>query len=417
MNRLADELNRVLDGTVIARALSGFGRRMYFPKGIVAQTAEAKARAGAINATVGMALEAGAPLVTPSLAAMVNHLTAEEMVGYAPTAGIPELRELWLAELRRKNPSLGETATSLPVVTSGLTNGIFQVAELFADAGETVIVPDLHWGNYRLIFEQRRGADVVTFPLGDTGALTATLRGRAKAIVLLNTPNNPTGYSPTVTEAQEITSALMAAAEDGTDLIVVSDDAYFGLFYEPGTFTESMFSLLAGAHERILAVKVDGATKEEFAWGMRVGFLTFAGRGLAAQHYEALIRKLMGSIRSSISSCSRIAQSMLVRLLQDPNYEKEKQAFRDILEERYRVVRQRLAEPLGPLVPLPFNSGYFLTFDCGAVDAEKLRMALLDRGIGTVSIGPRYLRVAYSTVDREDLAQLFDTIEETARAM
>ena len=39
--------------------------------------------------------------------------------------------------------------------------------------------------------------------------------------------------------------------------------------------TESLFGLLAGRHPNLLAVKLDGATKELFVWGLRCGFITF----------------------------------------------------------------------------------------------------------------------------------------------
>ena len=73
---------------------------------------------------------------------------------------------------------------------------------------------------------------------------------------------------------------LREAAEDGRNLIVVTDDAYFGLFYGEDVAQESLFARLAGCHERLLAVKVDGPTKEEFVWGFRTGMLTFGAPGL-----------------------------------------------------------------------------------------------------------------------------------------
>ena len=62
MNYLADELNFLLDGTVAGRLLSPLGRRLYFPKGIIAQSAEAKQGAHTANATIGMAYYQGKPL-------------------------------------------------------------------------------------------------------------------------------------------------------------------------------------------------------------------------------------------------------------------------------------------------------------------------------------------------------------------
>ena len=61
MNALAEELNKALAGTVAERLLADMGRRMYFPKGILSQSAEADARANRMNATIGMAYEGGAP--------------------------------------------------------------------------------------------------------------------------------------------------------------------------------------------------------------------------------------------------------------------------------------------------------------------------------------------------------------------
>ena len=96
-----------------------------------------------------------------------------------------------------------------------------------------------------------------------------------KAIVLLNFPNNPTGFTPSVKEAEAIVQVLKDAAEGGLKLVVVLDDAYFGLFYED-SIKESLFGLLADSHENILPVKIDGATKENYVWGLRVGFITYA---------------------------------------------------------------------------------------------------------------------------------------------
>ena len=48
--------------------------------------------------------------------------------------------------------------------------------------------------------------------------------------------------------------------------------------------TESLFGLLANLHPNLLAVKLDGATKELFVWGLRCGFVTFGpGRADSAE--------------------------------------------------------------------------------------------------------------------------------------
>ena len=58
-----------------------------------------------------------------------------------------------------------------------------------------------------------------------------------------------------------------------------------------------------------------------------------------------------------------------------------------------------------------------MSFDCGEVDAEALRQALLERGIGTISIAGRYLRVAFAAVEEESIGELIDEIYDAAAAM
>jgi hypothetical protein len=63
------------------------------------------------------------------------------------------------------------------------------------------------------------------------------------------------------------------------------------------------------------------------------------------------------------------------------------------------------------LTPLPFNSGYFMSFRCDGISAEELRKKLLEEEeIGTISIQDTYLRVAYAGIDLENLEDLYSAI-------
>ncbi len=424
MNSIAQELNSVLEGTVVSDLLSDFGKRFYFPKGIVAQSAEAKKKAHRFNATVGMATSKGIPMYMESVKEQVPTLSASEMFPYAPTPGVLELREKWREEMDVKNPSLKGKLTSLPLVTSGLTHGISTVADMFLDKGDPIVVPDMFWGNYTLIFEGRNQAEIKKFTFfNDQGRINiASLKDAIDGIsgpkfaVILNFPNNPTGFSPSSAEADEITALLKKYAEAGKKILVITDDAYFGLFYEDETLKESLFGILADLHENILAVKIDGATKENFAWGFRLGFLTYASKGLNKDHLEALTKKTMGAIRASISNSSKMAQTLVLKSLPNENYWKEKEEGFEILKKRYLKVKEVISSfgDDSPLHPLPFNSGYFMTFRYDG-NSEKLRTHLLDAyGVGTISIQEKYLRIAYSSVELEDIEELYTIINKAA---
>ncbi len=80
---------------------------------------------------------------------------------------------------------------------------------------------------------------------------------------------------------------------------------------------------------------------------------------------------------------------------------KRKHKVKDVLSKR--TTGKKLKE-------LPFNSGYFMTFETEKGYNEILRQELLSHGIGTVAIGDHSFRIAYSSVDLNELDDLFNTV-------
>jgi aspartate/methionine/tyrosine aminotransferase len=425
MNKLAQELNTVLEGSIVNDLLSDFGKRFYFPKGIVAQSAEAKNKATRFNATVGMATSKGEPMFLNSVKVQIPELPVSDVFPYAPTPGVLDLRKKWRKEMEGKNPSLIGKETSLPLVTSGLTHGLSVLGDMFLNKNDTIVFPDMFWGNYRLIFEGRNQANIITFPFFSTDG-GMNISGFEKALTdapgnkvsfVLNFPNNPTGFTPSINDGRKIIEMLLKLAKSGKKILAIMDDAYFGLFYEDESLKESLFGELADLHENILAVKADGVTKENFAWGFRVGFLTFASKNISSEALTALTTKTSGAIRASISNSNKMAQSLVLKSFSSNTYQSEKEEGFSILKERYLKVNELIKsfESDSPLSALPFNSGYFMTFLYKG-DSEKLRVHLLEEyGIGTISIQGKYLRIAYSSVELENLEELYALVDKASR--
>ena len=424
INPLAQELNDALKGTTPDELLSDVGTRLYFPKGIIAQSAEAKKLGKTANGTIGTTVVEGKPIMLPSIKKYVPDLTSSELVGYAPTAGNPDLRAMWKESIIRKNPLLKDKKFSLPVVVPGLTAGISYLADLFLDETKPLVAADPSWDNYVLIAEARRNAKFVQFKMFKDGkfnieGLKETMQKQAESgsvRILLNFPQNPSGYSPTSDEAKQLVSIVKEIAEKGAKVMVWCDDAYFGLNYEDDIEKQSLFAYLCDLHENVLAAKIDGPTKEDFAWGFRTGFITFGCKGLSDAQYEALVKKLMAAIRSSVSCAATPSQSLILKAASDGKLEEEKAEFRKILERRYKLVRDFVSTHESKFIkPLPFNSGYFMSFDTMSIDAEKLRQKLLnDRRIGTISIDVKTLRVAFSSLDEEKINIVYQAIYDIA---
>ncbi len=428
LNPLARELNERLERAApeVLAMLSGLGRRLYFPKGILSQTAEAKARAKRFNATIGIATEGEGPMFLPSVHRHLAHVAPADAYTYAPPAGRPSLRERWRDKMLAENPSLRGKRFGLPIATSALTHGLALAGDLFVDEGDRILLPDKLWGNYRLTFEVRLGARIETFPFyAGSGFATEAFakalaehgRGRDKLVVLLNFPNNPTGYMPIAAEGQAIAGALVEQAERGTRLVVVTDDAYFGLFYhlDGPSMTESLLGMLANRHPNLLAVKLDGATKELFVWGLRCGFLTVGpGRAESAEEVtEVLDAKARGAIRGAISNSPHLSQTLVEQALASSSIDEERKQKAEVLRARAAKVHEVVSrsEFRESFDPYPFNSGYFMCVRVKGVDAERLRVHLLDTyGIGVIAAGPTDVRVAFSCLELDEIEPLFQTL-------
>ena len=421
MNPQAAELNNVIQekSNTIFELLSNRGKEIFFPKkGILGQTAEAKGTK--INATIGAAVEDdGSPMRLESIASKID-MDPGKVFPYAPSFGRPDIRAKWKSMIYDKNPGLANVELSLPIVTNALTHGISMAGYMFLNEGDEVIVPDLFWGNCNLTLANAYGAKLVKFNLFKNGgfdleAFEAKLnqRGIGKKVVILNFPNNPSGYTPTTKEQDAIVGVVKKAAEAGNKILTITDDAYFGLVYEEGIARESIFTTLCQLHENVLAVKIDGATKEDYVWGFRVGFITYGCKGGDAELYSALESKTAGAIRGNISNAANISQSLLLSAFESEEYASQKEAKYNIMKNRYDAVQDALTEEKYSeyFTAIPYNSGYFMCISLAeGLNADKVRQVLIEKySIGLISLG-NILRIAYSAVAANDIKQLFEGI-------
>ena len=427
MNPIAKKLNQDIEkgNPVLLEMMSNIGRQLFFPKGILSQGAETKEKAHKINATIGIAMEKGRTMRFDSVMTAINDIRPEESLTYAPSFGIPALRKKWQESIFEKNISLAGKKISLPIVTCGITHGISVFADVWVEPGDVIILPDMMWGNYNMILAVRKGAKISRYSFF-TGTGEFNLKSfedkireeagqQKKLIVILNFPHNPSGYTVTEKEGNSIVEILINQAEAGTNILAVTDDSYFGLFYEEESIKESLFARLCGKNSRLLAVKLDGCTKENFVWGLRVGFITYGCKieGNPAPVYDALEKKTAGCVRGNISNASHLSQSIVLRSMLSDEYPAEKKEKFIILKKRAERVKEVLSDTKynDAWDVHPFNSGYFMCIRLKTVNAESLRVHLLDKyGVGLISMDEENLRVAFSCVEESDIQELFDII-------
>lgn len=429
MNQQAEVLNKRLEqgSSKVLEMLSVKGKRLYFPyEGILGQAAEAKQ--SIYNATVGIAKEDDqSPMVLDFMSKWMG-VDCVEAFPYAPSHGLLGLRKIWRQMMLEKNPLLEGQGISTPIVTQALTHALTTVGTLFLNPGDEVLIPAPYWDNYGLLFEEHLEASLRPFSLFVNGAFNIRAleheleRKQGQRInIVFNVPNNPTGYSPTVAEMQQIVFLLRQSAEAGSKLVLLIDDAYFGLVYEEGVERQSLFAYTANLHENILAIKIDGCTKEDYAWGLRVGFVTYGNKSLNEDQYKALEDKTAGCIRASISNCSKLSQSLMLKAFNDDNYARVKLEKYDILKSRFFEFKQQLdahSEYKEYFHPLPFNSGYFMCLSLkDGVDPESVRRLLLESYKTGVLVLEGYIRIAFSSLPKDSIGIVLRNIYEACKSL
>ena len=171
---------------------------------------------------------------------------------------------------------------------------------------------------------------------------------------------------------------------------------------------------MANLHKNVLAVKVDGATKEDYAWGFRVGFITFSNKLMNDEMARCLEDKTAGAVRGNISNCPHLSQSLLLTAYNSPDYKEDKERKVKLLKSRYEKVKEVVQ---GKYINseyfdiVPNNSGYFMCLKLKGIDAEEVRQVLLNKyDTGIMAIGD-LIRVAYSSLATDLIELLFENIQ------
>ena len=157
-------------------------------------------------------------------------------------------------------------------------------------------------------------------------------------------------------------------------------------------------------------------------WGLRCGFLTFGpGRAEGADEVAAVLdAKVRGAIRSGISNVCQLSQSLVDKALASPEIDAERQQKCELLRARaervYEVARDPRFQESWEVYP--FNSGYFMCVRAKGVEAERVRLQLLDRyGIGLIAAGGSDLRIAFSCLHVDDVEPLFEALHRAIQEL
>ena len=271
---------------------------------------------------------------------------------YTDQHGIAELRDALLTALPAC-PS--DWDRNNIVVTHGATAGLGALFFALIEPGDKVVIPQ---PAYSLYADQvvLAGGTVEFVPMGkdlhfDFDKLAAALED-AKLVVFSN-PSNPNGIVHTRAELEKLAELL-----DGSDTLVVSDEAYSALTYTSERFTSALE--VDGLQERTLYVQT--FSKKYCMTGFRVGYVA------GAKDLIAAIAQLHRTFNGSVSEQAQLAALAAVSLPES--------VVTPMLDE-YAQRRDLVVQLLGniPHIRLVEPEGAFYAFFSYDVDVPSSQVA------------------------------------------
>jgi len=208
--------------------------------------------------------------VTPQFirAAAIDSLQRGETF-YAHNLGLPELRQ---AVARYSSGLHGPIGADRIAVTSSGVSALMIAMQALAGAGDEVVVVVPVWPNLtaqpailgaqviRVSLHPRAGAWML-----DLDELLAAITPRTR-VLLVNAPNNPTGWSLTRAEQQSI---LAHCRRNGT--WIVADEVYERIYFGAAQAAAPSFLDIAGEDDRL--VVVHSFSKSFLMTGWRLGWM------------------------------------------------------------------------------------------------------------------------------------------------
>ena len=242
---------------------------------------------------------------------------------YTPSGGIPELREKILLHLKGKGIICDDV-----IVTAGVTGGLLLALMVTLDPGDEIVIPDPYFVlyEYQTLLLGGRPVFFDTYP--DFTIREADLRGALSdktRIILINSPNNPTGAVYSKAELE-----LVARVAREKNLLVFSDDVYDHFVFDPG----SQRTYAGGLYEN--TVTFGGFSKNWGMTGWRLGF---------AAGPKAIIDSMVTMQQYVFSSVNSIAQkAALLALDYDTTsliggFRRKRDLIYEGIKDRFRVVR------------------------------------------------------------------------------
>ena len=326
---------------------------------------------------------------------------------YAPTAGLPELREAIARNSREVRGT--DTDPANIVVTPGAKPIMFYVLLALAEPGVEVIYPNPGFPIYESMIKFA-GATPVPMQLmeetsyhPDIDALPGLITDKTR-LMIINSPENPCGSALTKEELEKIAGIVM----QHPGLYVMADEIYKDILYTGDHYS---IASIPGMQERTIIL--DGFSKSYAMTGWRMGY------GILP---EELVPHIVKLAVNSVSCAAPFTQKAAVAALEGPRDEVE------AMVAEFGIRRRLIADGLQsiPGVNCPEPEGAFYAFpsikETGLTSIEFETKAMNEAGVALLSgsafgeYGEGYVRLSYAN-SQENIQKAIRQLDKMVRSL
>ena len=275
-----------------------------------------------INATIGSLLDDdGRLIVLSSVDKVFRELDPQDYADYAPIGGTPAFRE---AVKKAAFGSYEPKGFTEAVATPGGTGTLRNVIANYSEPGDKIITSDWHWAPYNTIAGEI-GRSVATFELFTADrkfnwesfreTVNGLLESQQSLVVILNTPaHNPTGYSLTLEDWDNVVRVLTEAAETGKAIALVVDAAYIDFAGDEEEYRRFL-PKLEELPANVLPIIAYSLSKTYTLYGTRCGAMICMAK--TKEIADEFRRVCEYSSRGSWSNSARVGQVILSKIYAD----------------------------------------------------------------------------------------------------
>lgn len=377
--------------------------------GLAAKAKEALDKYGienVIDSTLGALVDDNGNLIClDTVYSELKSLPNADIAAYAQVAGQPDFLEaIQDACFKGYKPDAYIKAVATPGGTGSVRHAIWN----YTNPGDSILVCDWFWAPYVTISEEF-GRTVTNYELfnekGEFNIISFKekfedlLKKQKRLVTIINTPaNNPTGYSLSDEEWDEVLNIAKENAKDPENRIIIVVDVAYIDYAGIGMERRKFFTKFSNLPDNIFIIVAHSMSKGYTMYGMRSG----AAIGISSNQdiADEFYFSAMHANRANWSNGTRAAMSVMTNIAKDPKktkaYEAEVDKTKTMLRNRAKAFVEASKE--AGLEILPYRDGFFVSIPCS--NAKKASEELIKENLFVVAL-KKGLRFAVCAVSEE----------------